>query len=285
MLSEQAVSPGDAPNGGLAGDDDRAGGIGVLVEGGEDVETLTDPYRTAQRVVGGHRDGDLAPGRRCAAEHIERDEPTAPQWTADHATLRRTVRRECQTPECPAGTADLHDRQVLTTEDVTRLQISGCGVDARRGRWRRGEAEPDQQRQRGEHDAGDDATVERDMAPPPQRGPRTHSATAEPPRAEPATGTLVDGTTRRSLHPAAIEVSEPMADDLPPPLLKPADVARVLNVTVTQVYTLMRSGDLPALKIGRKGVWRVSHDTLDEYLARLEAEARSRAPVTDPALD
>ncbi len=109
--------------------------------------------------------------------------------------------------------------------------------------------------------------------------------TADPSRAAPANGTLADGITTRSLHPAATEVSELMADDLPPPLLKPADVARVLNVTVTQVYTLMRSGDLPALKIGRKGVWRVSHDTLDEYLTRLEAEARARAPVTDPALD
>jgi excisionase family DNA binding protein len=74
-----------------------------------------------------------------------------------------------------------------------------------------------------------------------------------------------------------------MADELPAPLLKPADVARVLNVTVTQVYTLMRSGDLPALKIGKKGVWRVSRDTLEAYLAELEAEARSRSPLTDPA--
>lgn len=73
-----------------------------------------------------------------------------------------------------------------------------------------------------------------------------------------------------------------MVDELPAPLLKPADVARVLNVTVTQVYTLMRSGDLPALKIGKKGVWRVSRDTLEEYLAQLEAEARTRGPVTDP---
>ena len=74
-----------------------------------------------------------------------------------------------------------------------------------------------------------------------------------------------------------------MDDELPAPLLKPADVAGVLNVTVTQVYTLMRSGDLPALKIGKKGVWRVSRDTLESYLADLEAEARTRAPLTDPA--
>ncbi len=73
-----------------------------------------------------------------------------------------------------------------------------------------------------------------------------------------------------------------MVDDLPPPLLKPAEVARVLNVTVTQVYTLMRAGDLPALKIGKKGVWRVSRETLEAYLADLEAEARRRNPVIDP---
>jgi excisionase family DNA binding protein len=74
-------------------------------------------------------------------------------------------------------------------------------------------------------------------------------------------------------------------DELPAPLLTPAEVAAVLNVTVTQVYTLMRSGDLPALKIGRKGVWRVSRETLEAYLAQLDAEARSRTPVTDPAPD
>ena len=70
-------------------------------------------------------------------------------------------------------------------------------------------------------------------------------------------------------------------NDLPAPLLKPAEVARVLNVTVTQVYTLMRSGDLPALKIGKKGVWRVSRETLEAYLADLEAEARRRSPLID----
>ena len=65
-------------------------------------------------------------------------------------------------------------------------------------------------------------------------------------------------------------------DGLPPPLLKPAEVAAVLNVTVSQVYTLMRGGELPAVKIGRKGVWRVSRETLEAYLAALEVEARAR---------
>jgi excisionase family DNA binding protein len=59
--------------------------------------------------------------------------------------------------------------------------------------------------------------------------------------------------------------------------LKPAEVAGVLNVTVSQVYTLMRSGELPALKIGRKGVWRVSRESLEAYLAERTDEARARS--------
>jgi len=59
-------------------------------------------------------------------------------------------------------------------------------------------------------------------------------------------------------------------------LLKPAEVAGVLNVTVSQVYTLMRSGELSAVKIGRKGVWRVSREALEAYLAALTDEAKAR---------
>ena len=66
-------------------------------------------------------------------------------------------------------------------------------------------------------------------------------------------------------------------DDLPAPLLKPSEVAGVLNVTVSQVYTLMRSGELPALKIGRKGVWRVSREALEAYLAELTQASKARS--------
>ena len=66
-------------------------------------------------------------------------------------------------------------------------------------------------------------------------------------------------------------------EDLPAPLLKPSEVAGVLNVTVSQVYTLMRSGELPALKIGRKGVWRVSREALEAYLADRTEESRTRS--------
>jgi excisionase family DNA binding protein len=61
-----------------------------------------------------------------------------------------------------------------------------------------------------------------------------------------------------------------------PRFLQPAEVADVLSITVSQVYTLMRSGQLPAVKIGKRGVWRVSVEALDAYIADLEREAEAR---------
>lgn len=52
--------------------------------------------------------------------------------------------------------------------------------------------------------------------------------------------------------------------------LRPEEVAEVLNVTVAQVYTLMRSHQLKAVKIGKRGVWRVAMVALDDYIRELE---------------
>lgn len=54
--------------------------------------------------------------------------------------------------------------------------------------------------------------------------------------------------------------------------LKLEDVATYLSVSVPQVYTLVRSGELPAIKIGGRGVWRVDRGKLDTYLENLETE-------------
>jgi excisionase family DNA binding protein len=43
-------------------------------------------------------------------------------------------------------------------------------------------------------------------------------------------------------------------------------------VSVPQVYALVRSGDLPAIKLGGRGVWRVDRDKLDAYLEQLAEE-------------
>lgn len=57
-----------------------------------------------------------------------------------------------------------------------------------------------------------------------------------------------------------------------PRYLKLEDVAAYLSVSVPQVYALVRSGDLAAIKIGGRGVWRVDRKKLDAFLEDLEAE-------------
>ncbi|GAA4204051.1 helix-turn-helix transcriptional regulator [Actinocatenispora rupis] len=59
---------------------------------------------------------------------------------------------------------------------------------------------------------------------------------------------------------------------MPSRFLPLADVADELNVTESQVYHLVRSGDLPAIKIGGRGQWRVERAKLEEYIERKYAE-------------
>lgn len=56
-----------------------------------------------------------------------------------------------------------------------------------------------------------------------------------------------------------------MADD--PRFLTLADVAEVLNTSSAQVYALVRRGELPAIKIGGRGQWRVERARLEDYIA------------------
>jgi excisionase family DNA binding protein len=59
---------------------------------------------------------------------------------------------------------------------------------------------------------------------------------------------------------------------MPSRFLPLADVADELNVTESQVYHLVRSGDLPAIKIGGRGQWRVERAKLEEFIERKYAE-------------
>ena len=65
----------------------------------------------------------------------------------------------------------------------------------------------------------------------------------------------------------------PMADD--PRFLTLADVAEVLNTSSAQVYALVRRGDLPAIKIGGRGQWRVERSQLEEFIERMYAETKT----------
>ena len=48
-----------------------------------------------------------------------------------------------------------------------------------------------------------------------------------------------------------------------------ADVADILNTSVSQVYALVRSKELLAIKIGGRGQWRVERDQLEDYIRRM----------------
>jgi len=50
------------------------------------------------------------------------------------------------------------------------------------------------------------------------------------------------------------------------------DVAAELNVSDSQVYHMVRSGELPAIKIGGRGQWRVERARLEEYIQQKYAE-------------
>lgn len=52
------------------------------------------------------------------------------------------------------------------------------------------------------------------------------------------------------------------------------DTATVLNVSVSKVYALVRSGELPAIRIGARGQWRVERAQLESYIDAKYEEAR-----------
>ena len=62
-----------------------------------------------------------------------------------------------------------------------------------------------------------------------------------------------------------------------PRFLTLEDVATYLSVSVPQVYALVRSGALPAIKIGGRGVWRVDKGQLEAYVDKLHQETQEWA--------
>lgn len=53
-----------------------------------------------------------------------------------------------------------------------------------------------------------------------------------------------------------------------------SDTAEELNISVSQAYALVRSGELPAIKIGAHGHWRIEATVLESYIEALYEEAR-----------
>jgi excisionase family DNA binding protein len=59
-----------------------------------------------------------------------------------------------------------------------------------------------------------------------------------------------------------------------PRFLTLSDVAEILNTSSAQVYALVRRGDLPAIKIGGRGQWRVESTELEAYIQRAYEQTR-----------
>ena len=65
-----------------------------------------------------------------------------------------------------------------------------------------------------------------------------------------------------------------------------ADVAEILNISTSQTYALVRSGDLKGIQIGGRNQWRVERARLEEYIDQAyqrTSAALSELPVTLPA--
>ncbi len=65
-----------------------------------------------------------------------------------------------------------------------------------------------------------------------------------------------------------------------------ADVAEILNISASQTYALVRSGELKGIQIGGRNQWRVERSKLEEYIAQAyerAAEGLTELPGTLPA--
>lgn len=63
---------------------------------------------------------------------------------------------------------------------------------------------------------------------------------------------------------------------MPPRFLPLTDVAEILNVSSAQTYALVRTGELPAIKVGGRGQWRVETTELESYIQRMYEQTRAQ---------
>jgi excisionase family DNA binding protein len=61
---------------------------------------------------------------------------------------------------------------------------------------------------------------------------------------------------------------------VPPRFLPLAEVAEVLGVSGSQVYALVRNGDLKGIQIGGRRQWRVEVTELENYIKRMYDETQ-----------
>jgi excisionase family DNA binding protein len=67
--------------------------------------------------------------------------------------------------------------------------------------------------------------------------------------------------------------------DVPTPhrFLTPTQAAEELNVKPNQIHAMIKAGELRALQVGARGMWRIGRQDLEDYIA--EAYRRTAAHV------
>ena len=53
-----------------------------------------------------------------------------------------------------------------------------------------------------------------------------------------------------------------------------ADTAELLNISTRQAYALVNSGELPAIRVGAAGHWRVERSVLEAYIEAMYEQTR-----------
>lgn len=77
---------------------------------------------------------------------------------------------------------------------------------------------------------------------------------------------LEDGTEERAVVKPNVWLLS--AEDMPPLLFTPEEVARLLGIGRCRVYDLLREGEIASVKVGASR--RISARALSEYVTRLE---------------
>ena len=65
--------------------------------------------------------------------------------------------------------------------------------------------------------------------------------------------------------------------DRPARFLSLAQVCQTMNISSSQGYSLVRNGELAAIQIGGRGIWRIEVCELEAYIQRQYAATRATA--------
>lgn len=73
--------------------------------------------------------------------------------------------------------------------------------------------------------------------------------------------------------------------DEPRRFISLARACETLGISSSQGYALVKCGDIPAIQIGGRGIWRIEVRELEGYIQRQYAATRSRIAQGDLPLD